>query len=101
MPMDNRFLGTSFLSFLATALFVTFIATGFIALFIRQPLGPNDLFASVQMATVRIFGAGAVLVGIFGLLLARSVTILIEIEKNTRGVLLRMSSETASHEGPK
>ena len=77
-------MGASALSAIASLVFSIFFIVGAIALFSSQPPGPSEILPGVQIATIRILGGCAALFGMFGLLIARALVVLIEIEKSSR-----------------
>ena len=70
--------GSLLLSVVATLVFAWFLVIGLILFFGDLPT--NAFFADLQRGAIRAIGAGLVLFGMFGLLLARGLAVLISIE---------------------
>lgn len=94
MRSDYKFLGASLLSALASFVFGAFFLIGLLALFSERPLVSEQFLPGLQLATVRAVGACVTLFGMLGLLFARAVVVLIEIEKSVRAARLPAASAT-------
>lgn len=84
--MKSRFFLTWLVSAIASTIFVLFIVFG-VAAFINAPATADvTLFPGVFVSGIRLISVGVVLVGTFGLLGARMLAVLVEIERSMQAV---------------
>ena len=96
MRPDYKFLGATLLSALASLVFGALLIIGVLALCADNSADVGTILPGLQMITIRIFGGCAALTGLLGLLFARAVVLLIEIEKNSRSAPLPRASSSAT-----
>jgi hypothetical protein len=84
MKSDRKFIGASVLSAFASFVFGMFFVLGTIIIFSRMPTGLNDLLPGITAGMIRILAACAAVFGMFGLLIARALVVLLQIEKSLR-----------------
>lgn len=95
---SGNFPGASLLSMLATLVLAVFFVGGLLLLFANNP--PNDLFPGIQMAAFHAIGGAAALFGMFGLLFARGLAVLIEIERSVRAASAGSSADRPEADNP-
>ncbi len=93
MQRDYRFIGAAILSDLVSIVFGIFCVLGIVMLFQERSSGLSEFLGGIQIGIIRAVGGLLILFGLFGLLIARAVAVLIAIEKNTRGVLPEKSAD--------
>ncbi|HEX3810312.1 MAG TPA: hypothetical protein VHW02_11510 [Rhizomicrobium sp.] len=72
---------------LASMLYAVFIFCGLVLLCAGASSLPTQLMVEFQLGVIRAGGAFLILFGLFGLLVARGIRLLVEIARNTRPVV--------------
>jgi len=88
---SGRLNGSLILSIIAALVFSYFIVIGLLLLFSDTPT--NTLFPDIQLGVLRAIGGGLALFGMFGLLIARGLAVLISIEHSLQAGLNKRSNK--------